>query len=167
MRGLIPSRHQGSLTNLLLFAKLDKFTQQKIVSETYERTVNAGDILIQQGDTGLSATQLYIVKSGKFEVRGRFHAHMHMHLHSMQDAPSLQVLERYGTGLTMRKVNTKERGDCFGEISLMYNCPRSATVAATTDAVVWVLDRETFRCVCGLGAVLQMQSPHHCSLGPL
>ena len=49
-------RTQGSLTNLLLFAKLDKFTQQKIVSETYERTVTAGDILIQQGDTGLAAT---------------------------------------------------------------------------------------------------------------
>ena len=53
----------------MLFAKLDKFTQQKIVSETYERTVTAGEILIQQGDTGLSATQLFVVKSGKFEVR--------------------------------------------------------------------------------------------------
>ena len=55
-----------------------------------------------------------------------------------------QVLEKYHNSV-MRKVNTKERGDCFGEISLMYNCPRSATVAATTDAVVWVLDREVFR----------------------
>jgi len=44
------------------------------------------------------------------------------------------------------RVNLKERGDCFGEVSLMYSCPRTATVAATTDAVVWVLDRETFRC---------------------
>ena len=63
-----PQFPQGSLTNLLLFAKLDKFTQTKIVSETYERTVTAGEILIQQGDTGLAATQLFVVKSGKFEV---------------------------------------------------------------------------------------------------
>lgn len=39
----------------------------------------------------------------------------------------------------------KERGDCFGEISLMYDCPRNATVAATVDAVVWVMDRTVFR----------------------
>ena len=39
----------------------------------------------------------------------------------------------------------KERGDCFGEVSLMYSCPRTATVAATTDAVVWVLERNVFR----------------------
>lgn len=43
------------------------------------------------------------------------------------------------------RVNLKERGDCFGEISLMYDSPRTATVAATTDAVVWALERDTFR----------------------
>lgn len=35
----------------------------------YERTVPAGDILIKEGDTGLAACELYVVKSGKFEVR--------------------------------------------------------------------------------------------------
>lgn len=66
--------------------------------------------------------------------------------------PCLQVLQRR-QGQNIR-VNMKERGDCFGEISLMYDSPRSATVAATTDAVVWVLDRAVFRC----GAILRART---------
>jgi cGMP-dependent protein kinase 2 len=60
------------------------------------------------------------------------------------------VLERR-KNVSMR-VNTKEPGDVFGEVSLMYNCPRTATVAATTDAVVWVLERDVFRWDAGLAA---------------
>jgi len=56
---------------------------------------------------------------------------------------SAQVLERR-QGVNMR-VNMKARGDVFGEVSLMYNTPRSATVAATKAAVVWVLERDLYR----------------------
>ena len=55
----------------------------------------------------------------------------------------LQVLERR-QGVNMR-VNMKKRGDCFGEVSLMYSCARSATVAATSLSTVWVLERDVFR----------------------
>ena len=55
-----------------------------------------------------------------------------------------QVLERR-QGLNFR-VNMKSRGDTFGEVSLMYNVPRSATVAATHESTVWVLERDAFRC---------------------
>jgi CRP-like cAMP-binding protein len=34
----------------------------------YEKNVAAGEILIKEGDTGYAASQLYVVKSGKFEV---------------------------------------------------------------------------------------------------
>ena len=43
------------------------------------------------------------------------------------------------------QVNHKTRGDIFGEISLMFQSPRTANVIATTDARVWVLERALFR----------------------
>merc|ERR1719498_755219 len=41
-------------------------------------------------------------------------------------------------------VKTCEPGDFFGELALMYNCPRAASVESTTDGTYWKLDRETF-----------------------
>jgi hypothetical protein len=68
----------------------------------------------------LSASELYVVKTGEFEVLQR----------------------RKGVNI---RVNMKRRGDTFGEVALMFNCPRSATVAATQNSTVWVLEREVFR----------------------
>lgn len=36
-------------------------------------------------------------------------------------------------------------GSSFGELALMYNAPRAATVTAVDDSVLWALDRLTFR----------------------
>ncbi len=35
-------------------------------------------------------------------------------------------------------------GEGFGELALLYNTPRAATIFAKTDSVVWRLDRDTF-----------------------
>jgi CRP-like cAMP-binding protein len=219
-------RAQAALAKILIFGRLEPHIQHKVVSEMYEKNVAAGEILIKEGDTGYAASQLYVVKSGKFEVgfaggaggawscrtqaavhgRGRrrvgagggwapapsrarpgaphrglaarveavvtgqlpgppprrrapspgpagpaaparaapLRARAHTpRLPPAPPHPRPQVLQMR-QGVNMR-VNLKERGDCFGEVSLMYSCPRNATVAATTDAVVWVLERDVFR----------------------
>merc|ERR1719498_836260 len=42
------------------------------------------------------------------------------------------------------KVKTCEPGDAFGELALLYNAPRAASVQAKDRCVCWKLDRETF-----------------------
>ena len=37
-----------------------------------------------------------------------------------------------------------QAGDAFGELALLYNAPRAATIIADNDCLLWVLDRETF-----------------------
>jgi cAMP-dependent protein kinase regulator len=44
-----------------------------------------------------------------------------------------------------RKVAVRGKGTMFGELALMYNSPRAATVIANQDSIVWMIDRFTFR----------------------
>ena len=44
-----------------------------------------------------------------------------------------------------RIVSALEEGKSFGELALLYNTPRAATVRAATSCIVYSLDRDTFR----------------------
>ena len=40
---------------------------------------------------------------------------------------------------------TLKASDSFGELALLYNAPRSASVKALGDCAFWAIDRKTFR----------------------
>jgi cAMP-dependent protein kinase regulator len=41
-------------------------------------------------------------------------------------------------------IKTYMPGESFGEVNLLYEGPRNASVRAKTDCVLWVIDRDVF-----------------------
>jgi cAMP-dependent protein kinase regulator len=78
-----------------------------------------------QGDAG---DYFYIVESGNFDIHVSKAGHV-------EPGPD-------GMGA---KVASSGPGTSFGELALMYNAPRAATVVSTEPSIVWQLDRITFR----------------------
>lgn len=82
--------------------------------------------MITQGDAG---DYFYVVEKGSFDVHVNKAGHM---------TPGAD-----GMGA---KVGLIEAGGSFGELALMYNAPRAATVVSADEkCVLWALDRVTFR----------------------
>lgn len=44
-----------------------------------------------------------------------------------------------------RKVGKYEDSGSFGELALMYNQPRAATIKATSPGALWAMERTTFK----------------------
>jgi cAMP-dependent protein kinase regulator len=75
--------------------------------------------VITQGDEG---DNFYVIDSGEFEV-----------------------WKAEEEGGEEKKVLDLGVGASFGELALIYNQPRAATVRAKTDAQLWAIDQETYR----------------------
>lgn len=106
--------------NLATVMSLSDDRIRKIIDIAWEEEVKAGTEIIKEGD--LNANYFYIVKSGSFNV----------------------VLS--GTSAARNTVAmTISPGGSFGELALLYFAPRAATVKATKDSVVWVIDRGNFK----------------------
>jgi CRP-like cAMP-binding protein len=80
--------------------------------------VASGSSCMTQGDHGVF---LYVIESGSFGVL---------------------ISESGGDPI---EVQVEGPGACFGELALMYNAPRAATVTAKENSKVWKIDRYTFR----------------------
>ena len=94
-----------------------------LMSQMFEVEAQADQVLIAEGD--VDADNFYIVQGGKYEV-------------TLLRRPG-EVVHTY-----------RNPGESFGELALLYNCPRAATVRCTRGGTLWALDRATFRDVlCG------------------
>jgi cAMP-dependent protein kinase regulator len=101
-----------------LFGNLEGKDLDIVIGAMEEKRFKAGENVITQGENG---DCLYIIEEGNLDCFKKF---------SQKEEPKL--------------VKKYQPGDSFGELALLYNAPRAATVKATTDVITWMLDRETF-----------------------
>eukprot|EP00891_Asterochloris_glomerata_P002124 jgi/Astpho2/2124/gw1.00038.236.1_t len=111
-------RIQAAMQHSFLFAELDDTQQADVIEAMFRRAVKQGEVIIRQGEDG---DNFWMIESGIYKA--------------VKQAPQdgERLLFRY------------EGKGAFGELALMYNCPRAATVVAEAEGVLWGLDRVTFR----------------------
>ncbi|KDR08982.1 cAMP-dependent protein kinase type II regulatory subunit [Zootermopsis nevadensis] len=108
-----------SVKHILLFRALDKEQMQDVLDAMFEKTVKIGEYVIKQGDDG---DNFYVIERG-----------------------TLNAFVTTELGGEPRHVHTYDGSGSFGELALLYNMPRAATIQAATEGALWGMDRQTFR----------------------
>lgn len=114
------------------FKHLDNDQMESVKDCMVAREGPSGDYIIKQGDDG---DNFYVVDSGSMDV-----------FKKVGDAPE-------------KKVWNYEAGDSFGELAIMYNAPRAASIKATSAYKCWALDRVSFKAIL-MKAAMNKRSTH-------
>lgn len=120
-----------------IFNSLDDQDMITVVNAFEEKKYNTGEYVIKQGDQG---DVVYLVDQGKLDCEKVFK-----------------------TGDPPTYLKTYVAGESFGELSLLYNAPRAATIKAKTNALLWALDRSTFNNIVK-GAAIKKREKYEASL---
>ncbi|KAM4821225.1 cAMP-dependent protein kinase type II-alpha regulatory subunit [Thomomys bottae] len=110
-------RLQEACKDILLFKNLDQEQLSQVLDAMFERLVQVDEHVIDQGDDG---DNFYVIERGTYDIL---------------------VTKDNQT----RSVGQYDNRGSFGELALMYNTPRAATIVATSEGSLWGLDRVTFR----------------------
>uniref|UniRef100_A0A674ABP3 cAMP-dependent protein kinase type II regulatory subunit n=1 Tax=Salmo trutta TaxID=8032 RepID=A0A674ABP3_SALTR len=102
-------RLQEACKNILLFKNLDPEQMSQVLDAMFEMSVEAGEHIIDQDDDG---DNFYVIERGTFDI--------------------LMKADR-----VERVVGSYDNQGSFGELALMYNTPRAATIIATSVGALW------------------------------
>ncbi len=105
------------LKRVRLFEDLDQKSLESIANSAVEQSYQVGQEVVRQGDTGVGA---FIIRSGRVEV----------------------VQDHAGT---VERIGELRSGDVFGEMALLDEFPRSATVRALEPTTCLGIQRWHFR----------------------
>ena len=124
-------RLYAKLSNAFLFSHLADKEKSILVQAMQEKNVAEGEWVIKQGEDG---DVLYVVEQGDLDCYRKF----------TKDGKDEYLL-------------AYKAGDAFGELALLYNAPRAASIRAKSPCTLFALDRETFNHIVK-GAVIQRRN---------
>ncbi|XP_041852182.1 endoplasmin [Melanotaenia boesemani] len=110
-------RLQEACRDILLFKNLDPEEMSQVLDAMFEKFCIEGEHIIDQDDDG---DNFYVIESGTFNIFVK-----------------VDGVEKL--------VGCYDNRGSFGELALMYNTPRAATIIANSPGALWCLDRLTFR----------------------
>ena len=114
----VKDKIKSRLQMAFMFKALDEPELNIVIDAMEEKKFNSGESVIQQGEAG---SVLYVVEDGE-----------------------LDCFIRTSPEADQKLVKNYAPGDAFGELALLYNAPRAATIVAKTAVTLWQLDRNTF-----------------------
>ncbi len=112
----VKKKIEERLRSAFMFMSLEDADLQVVIDAMDEHAAQPQEFIIKEGDPG---DVLYIVEAG--------------------DLSCTKVI-----GGEEKFLKKYKAGDVFGELALLYNAPRAATIQAETASQLWVLDRNTF-----------------------
>lgn len=113
-----------------LFNDLAIESLQKVIGAMDKVEVGAGKTVIEQGDS--DANYFYVVSKGELMISIGKRSLAKRKKYSVQTGTAIPN-KSYGVGA------------CFGELALLYNTVRNASIISKTECSLWRLDRSTFR----------------------
>jgi CRP-like cAMP-binding protein len=113
----------AALARSPLFSHLGRLDRARLAGELEEMHFTPGQAIVRQGDR---PDGFYVIKHGRVAV--------------LDDT----VTSGAGDGIQAQPLTTLGPGEVFGEMALLTESPRTATVVAATDLTVWRLSRPRF-----------------------
>ncbi|KAL2091581.1 hypothetical protein ACEWY4_013844 [Coilia grayii] len=110
------NRLQEACKDILLFKTLDPEQFSEVLDAMFEKLVKPEEHIIDQGADG---DNFYVIERGVYDI----------------------VVQKDGLSICVGKYDNK---GSFGELALMYNTPRAATIIAKQQGALWALGRATF-----------------------
>ena len=109
----------GIVSTNILFSSYAADEQQAIVDAFDKEEIEGDKFVIRQGEPG---EKFYIIERG-----------------------SVDIYVKGSSGEAQKVGNPLSAGASFGELALMYNTPRAASIKSSTNVKLWSIDRTTYR----------------------